>query len=33
MMRDTYVFNDMAVITDEKECSTVLHVDLHSNQA
>lgn len=31
--RVTYVLNHMAVVTDEKESSSLRHVDLHSNQA
>lgn len=29
----TYIFNDMAMITDEEECSRILQVELHADQA
>ena len=29
----TYILNDVAMITDEKESSAVRHIDLHPNQA
>lgn len=31
--KDAYIFNDVAMITDEEESATVGHIDLHADQA